>query len=330
MALWHVADPTRPRRLVVLPMGMGEVASSLVFSGDGRVLVASTDHLVYAWNVIDPAGPRPLGAPFDPGVSYLDSVAVDARASLLALVGDGTITLWDVRDPDRRTRLGETGGAADRSSGIAQKAQLTADGTTLLSNDQNEGVTLWDVSDPTRPSRVSGPLTVTDPSQLGEDRIFPMALSSATLAVGGENGMVGFWDISDERQPRSLGSAVVGDLGTMWSLAFASDGRTLAVRSGDRTLSLWDTTVPSAAVALGSPVSRSEGAVVDLVYAAAPRNELATITDRGVVTIWDMTELGDLRSDPLGYSCRITRGALGEGDWAATVSTDLPYFDACS
>ena len=67
-----------------------------------------------------------------------------------------------------------------------------------------------------------------------------------TLATASGDDTARLWDVSDFRQPHSLGT-LTGHTDRVVSAAFSSNGHTLATGSYDNTARLWETSVGSAA-----------------------------------------------------------------------------------
>ena len=147
VALWNVTRPQHPARLAVLSAGLSGALWGEAFSPDGRILaVASTSGLVL-WNVADPARPRLLRSlaadplvsdnpgPLPFGVGQGDLVFSPDGRMLASVSGSGQVTLWDVADPARATRIATLAGPgrparATARPGILASARFPGGGST--------------------------------------------------------------------------------------------------------------------------------------------------------------------------------------------------------
>ncbi len=270
--LWRVTDPGHPRRLITFN-------DDARYSPDGRVL-ASHDVL---WSLADPVRPTRI-AEYDGG----EPVAFSADGTLLATHRTRTTTtLWRITDPRRPIRLGTI---ADGGDGM-----FTADGQTFVTRDDTT-TALWDVTDLARRGVVAGsgdgPLapngasltTETDagvvlwnvadpghPRRVGDlDGPGKVAYSpdSRTVAVGNRDGGVALFDTTTAKRIASLpptpgrpGTDVqIGVSDTLTTIAYAPDGDTLSVLTGNDTVSVWDLTDPTLPVRVRVLTRRTDGA----------------------------------------------------------------------
>lgn len=108
--LLDAVDPAAPRQKAVLD---GTNGHSTTFSADGRLLAASGADGVRLWDMTDPKAPRLLGSPVTgPTGRILDLSFNHDRTKLAASVIDGTVWLWNIKDPAHPARsavLSETG-----------------------------------------------------------------------------------------------------------------------------------------------------------------------------------------------------------------------------
>jgi WD40 repeat protein len=139
LVLRDISDLTDVRELGKLaddsPVGFA-------FAPNGRVLATTGDKVVL-WNLADPAAPHR----FDGVLAVGDStraVAFSPQSRILAVgSGGGTVSLWNVEDPDRPRSIGTPlAGYNGSSTALA----FSPDGRMLVAGDSAGMVTLWDLS----------------------------------------------------------------------------------------------------------------------------------------------------------------------------------------
>jgi WD40 repeat protein len=279
--LWEVTDRARPTPLGRPLTGHTGSIYAMAFAPDGRILAAGgTATTVTLWDLADPARPRQLGRlTGHTGGVYSMAFAPDGR-TLAAGSTDKTLTLWDVTDPARPTRLGQRLTHAGWVTSVA----FAPDGRTLATGSnaaENSGVILWDLTDRARPRQLGQPLT-------GSTTAVAFSPDRRTLATGGPNNTVIVWDVTDQVRPRQLGQPLAGPTDAVTSVAFSSDGRTLAARSSeDQTVIVWDVTDRARPTRLPL-VSRTSS--VSSVALAPDGRTLAIGRIEGTVTLWDLTD----------------------------------------
>jgi WD40 repeat protein len=188
--VWSLADLTHPAQEATIPD-----AGDWTLSPDGRTLVlAQWESPIRAWDVSDPAHPRPIGAlPADSEGKV--SFSPDSR-TLTSSRSDGTIRLWNARDlsplatlPPPSEPTPQQIGASDTLTTVA----FSADGHTLASVTGNTTESRWAITDPTHPVRLS---TVTrETNGAGVVRFSPDLSTVAGAAIDGSNSIT-LWRVA--------------------------------------------------------------------------------------------------------------------------------------
>ncbi|MGO1052002.1 nSTAND1 domain-containing NTPase [Crossiella sp. CA198] len=157
---------------------------------------------------------------------------------MLATTGDdGTVRLWDFRDP---ANVRPWGPPLEGHSGLLGTVVFSPDGKLLAAAGAEGRVRLWRLTDPAAPVLVTSWLVAPE----GKERVNIAAFhpDGQVLATGQDSGTVRLWDLTDPARPRPLGSPRQGADGEVWALAFSSDRRTVVSAGGDGPVRLWELT----------------------------------------------------------------------------------------
>ena len=147
---------------------------------------------------------------------------------------DTTIRLWDMHTGEHKRTLN---GHKHRVYSVA----FSPDGKTLASGSDDNTIRLWNV-DTGETERIltghAGEFEGVDNGHSNVEGVKSVAFSpdGKTLASGGGDNVIHFWDIGTGKREMTL----VGHTHWVFSLAFSPDGKTLASGSVDSNIRLWD------------------------------------------------------------------------------------------
>lgn len=356
--LWDVTDANRPQRLSAPLGGLGADASEMAFaqrrpvvavaagdtvglwsleagrrvpggqvrrpgntitataiSPDGRILaVGGSDRTTILWNIDDLAEPRPVGAALTDFTNIVRAIAFSPDGMLLAVTGHPAMMLWDITDPGNPKRLSpKPVGQPSMTTGLA----FSPDGRTVAAARERDVVVLYDGAAVTRSiSELGGT------SQTARHLMF--SPDGRTLVTGGSNPGVLLWDVTDRARPSLSGQPLPGYPDSVHGVAFAPDGRTLAVTAD--TARLWDLSDRQRPRPLGAPMET--GGSMRPVAFAPDGHTLGIGAADHTIAVWDLRGLEELRADPLRTACRRMSSVLDEATWSF-YAPGLDYHDGC-
>jgi WD40 repeat protein len=220
----------------------------------GTIAAAAAENTVRFWDITHPGHPK--RRPDLPGATCgkIYALAFSPKGNLLAAsCGDGSIHLWDTRDPMAPTALPTLTDLGAKVYSVA----FSPDGTMMaaaIAEPPVDGVVsgsvqLWAISGNT-PQPLGEEFRVDDDAPAKSVAFRP---GNAQLAVGTDDGTVQIWDISNPRRPTSPALAE-GPTKAIGQLAFSPDGSMLAAGGADFMVHLWSTTDPRRPIASGPPI----------------------------------------------------------------------------
>jgi WD40 repeat protein len=326
-AVWDLTDPSAPVRRAT-PTVHDKPIQRAAATPDGRILAtADEDGGVRVSDLTDPARPVTVAKFVETGAWWAGEVTLkispDGRTLALGNY-NGVVVLWDVTRGRSATRLGPL---ADSETPVA----FSPDGRTLVvTSSERSATSLWTLDGP------AGPAKRGDLDSDGGSTIHTIDFSpdGRTVALA-SHGTVTLWDVSAPR-PREYGRAITSEQGPV---VFSPDSRTMAIVGAHKAL-LWDVADRGDLFQVAAmPVVRELAASPQLMAAFSPDgrslvtggvysgNGTGTGGD-GTATLWDLTKLGELRTDPSVEACAMVGRGLTEDEWDRYIP-ELPHQPTC-
>ena len=259
IALWNVADPTRPTSLGTLSSGLAQ-ADSVAFSVDGRTMAAGDvtvnaqddwSWAARAWDVSTPAHPRVLAAVGGPTQSIGDwegQFSPAARTVAFTTDGDPGLRLWNLVGPQRPPAVSTTPIGTLAGTSVA----FSADGRQLAAGDIDGSVRVW------RTAGQAG-LTRTATLRAGTQPVDSVTFAdSGRVVVAVDNaGALWLWDLPAATSAAAEGEVLAPGVGGDAVAYLAAAGGLLVTGGLNGAVELWNLN-PAAAVARICATTRNE------------------------------------------------------------------------
>jgi WD40 repeat protein len=311
---------------------LGEAApggrnDSFAFAPDGKLLALHrADGVIQLWDVAERKKLRQIGEPAAPTqpVKFVVALGNSPRQMNLAFSPDGKalatgcngagIRVFEVATGKELGPQGEGHAAAVTSLAVSRN------GRTLTTRARGDALRQWDLATGKLVREVRVP----------ENATCAALAPDASLLAAGEGSAVALYDTTTGQKLRQLDGEQMG----ISALAFAPDGKTLAVRgSQPRAMRLWDVATGKAlrilqdeanAAAANAVVYNNVAGALTAEMAFSPDGRfLAAAGEKNQLGLWDTTTGTRLREFQLGGAQAVKRFAFSaDGRSLAAVNQD--------
>lgn len=232
----------------------------------------------------------PLGAPLIGHIDWVQSLAFSpAGQHLLASASkDGTIRLWDVREP---ADVQEAGPALTGHAGSVGAVAFRPRGT-VLAGCGRDTTQLWDTGGRT-PQAIGAPL------DRHTDAVNDVAFSpdGNTMATVGDDLAVKLWDTTDPTNVQAASQPLFEHTKAVEAVAFSPNGRMLASGGFDNTIRLWNVSNSEQPVWLNT-LRGHHNAVLSVAF-SPDGTTLASAGLDGTILLWNLNDSQHVRA-PIG------------------------------
>jgi WD40 repeat protein len=271
-------------------------ANSVVLSPDGRKLATGiADHKIQIWDLVGGREPRTLTSPSSEAVH----IAFSPDGNTLAVIDGSTLRFWDA---DTGRELPSP--ALQESQPAFQSIAFSPDGQILALGGNTIG--LWDLANGRNLTALAGHTGKAQQS----------STPAETFTLIGPNDKNGRRVVEWHWNIKHMEGSVDERQASVISMAFSSDGHTLATGSDDLTIKLWD-------LASGHELRTLEGhsAWVRSVAFSPDGRTLASASDDLTVKLWDVGSGRALRTME-GHTNRVMSVAFSPNDHILASGSD--------
>lgn len=309
-----LADLALSPLITTILHGPSEPVHRLAFGPEGATLLSVGEFgILLRWDL---AGGQSLGSVLPAGA--VDPTAFDPTAFAFsadgrrAAVAEGPgFTVWDLAR-----------GEALFSPPVEHTAAIrelffTADGSRLLTDDQEGNSLLWD-TDPEFRAGVNGDRLLARPTTLAQGQVRALSPAGDKLALiqekVEEQVSILIWDVE---AGQAIGQSLPAHTADVHGWAFSPDGSLLATASFDGSVRLWDA---ERGAPLLEPLIAHDGRVLSVAFSPDGKTLASGGTDH-LIYLWD-TATGALTGPPLAGHGNWVRTLLFSDDGETLVSAD--------